>query len=187
MLCLLFGVSSFAGVLVVDARVPAEVTLADQPIVQLFRPGIVRLDWPAGPSSVAVLVDGTPHEVAFTMTETGTQTILVGKTGITTGQPPAAAVASTCTRKVEFRVAGATGMMLFVDEARHPLGPGDTLTLDLPDGDHRLALRDQTGTVIWARGALAVAGAGPDAAIVQLSEGRMPEGSDGARFQPDSH
>jgi hypothetical protein len=187
MLCLLFGVSSFAGVLVVDARVPAEVQVGGQPVVQLFQPGVVRLDWPSGPSTVTVLVGGTPQDVPITMTESGTATILVGKTGITTGQRATAEPSATGTRKIEFSTTGTVGMLLIVDDARHVLASGDVLTLDLPDGNHKIALRDQAGTVIWARGSLIVGGAGPDAAIVQLSEGRMPEGSDGARFQPDTH
>jgi hypothetical protein len=181
---MLWMAASLAGELVVDAQVPTEVQVGGHTIAQLFQPAVLHFALAAGPTRVTLMVSGAPRDLDVTIPAIGALTIVVGRTGITAGEEPQPSVAGA-TGRVEFRVAGSAGVQVQVDEARHVLAPGQTLTLDLVGGPHRMSVRDRSGTLIWARGTLQIDGA-PDPFVVQLSEGHAPEvaGAGGA-FHPD--
>jgi hypothetical protein len=173
-----------AGQLVVDARVPTEVHVDGHPAVELFTAAVVNLELPPGKVNLTVYINGKPAKYAVDIPEKGSATLLVGRTGVTTGTS-AAAPAGTGPQGVEFRVSGASAVMVQVDNDRHKLSPGQSITVELTAGEHRLAVRDESGTTIWARGVLAVGG---NPLVVQVSEGRVPEiAGEGGIFRPDSN
>jgi hypothetical protein len=180
----LFLSSAFAGQLVVDAAVPAEVVINGQKAAELFFPGVLRLEVAPGQVPVTIFVDGKPQTVTIDVPNEGSAVLLVGKSGVTTGTPPDD-VAAGAVVAVEFRVAGTEPLQLMVDDGRKSLSPGAVYKLSLASGDHKLSVRASDGTVIWARGTLALSGMGTAPVVVQIAEGRMPETTDGGAFRPD--
>jgi len=174
---------ALAGELVVEAHQPAQLHVNGQPVAELYTASVLHLQLAAGDYAVTVMLNGKPESVDVAIPAEGGTTLVIGRSGITTGQIAAAEPAADGPAKVEIRVSGAAGVMVQVDEKRHRLGAGEVLTIDLDQGTHKLQIRDHAGTVVWARGTLEVAGA---EMVVQVAEGRMPEvAGTGGVFRPD--
>jgi hypothetical protein len=175
--------AALAGEVVIDAHVPTDVFYGDAAIARLFVPSVLTVPLPSGRQSLRVWIGGDPHDIFVDVPEVGSTTVLVGKTGVTSN---AAALPDGVIGPVEFRVTGKSPVLLVLDDIRYRLGPTDVLKLDLADGQHRLTVRDETGTVIWARGSFEVND--PRGVVVQVAEGNVPEvGGTGGAFLPDSH
>lgn len=183
MLNLLCVTVALAGELVIDAHVPTDVFHGETPIARLFTPAVLTVPMAAGHQPLRIWTNGDPHDIFVDVPETGAVTVLIGKGGITSN---AAAVPPGAIGPVEFRVTGKHGVMLVIDDKRYHLGPADALKVELPDGPHAISVRDDSGTVMWARGSLRIDD--PRGVVVQLAEGQMPEvGGTGGAFLPDSH
>lgn len=183
MLWLTLASALYAGELVIEARIPAEVYVDGVPHVQLFQPGEVRLDVAEGERRVTLITGSDPFDVDVQVPAAGHAVIVVGRTGVTTGQvaPPPPASEDV---PAELRVAGLDDLMLVLDGDRHALASGSVTALTLSRGEHPLSLRSRDGTLVWARGVLHITGGTP--IILQLSEGLMPEVARGdATFAPD--
>lgn len=175
--------TAWASELVVAAHVPTQIVIGGQTVAELYQNATVHVDVPPGTLALTLYVNGKPQDMQVDVPTDGAVTVMVGKTGITTGTRAEAPSAAAAGGRVEFRVAGGEGVTLQLDNQRHRLSPGDVLSLDLSGGDHPLVLRDRAGTLIWARGSLRVDGP----MIVQLAGGRVPEvTSDRGGFVPDS-
>lgn len=171
------------GVLVFDSRVPTEILVDGTTVAKLFREGKLQVDVPAGVRSLRVYTNGTPQDLEVVVPASGTLDVLVGRTGLSVdpsatrsvpNEVPAGDVA------VQVRMTGPIGARLYLDDKRFEVGAGSQVDLALPTGDHPLSVRNENGTVVWASGTLKVEG--PDAVVVQLSEGRLPEVSGRGTF-----
>lgn len=179
----LLASAAMAGNLVVEAKVPVEVWVADRMIGELAQPAELHVDAEPGPTKVVLMVGGEPTTLEVDVPAEGSARVLVGRTGITTGQQAAPERGDAAAHRVEFRSSASEALVLVVADDRHTLSPRETLALDLPPGKHPLSLRNQNGTVVWAHGTLIVDGAG---LVVQLADGRMPEiAGSGGSFTPD--
>ena len=79
------------GSLGIDARVPVEVLVDGHKMVQLYTSGHVKLNVAPGHRRLRIYVNGTPEEHAIEILPTGAALVIVGRTGITTGQTSPAA------------------------------------------------------------------------------------------------
>ena len=173
---------AMAGSMVVDAAVPVDVFVDSEALARLYVAGIVTLPLPEGERHVQLWVDGDPREMTVFVPAVGLTTVVVGKNGITTAAPNAADVP---VGPVEFRVAGKAPVMFTIDGQRYNLAAGDTVKLDLTEGNHAMTVRDASGTQIWAKGQLVIKD--PRGVIVQFSDARGPEVvGTGGRFASDS-
>jgi hypothetical protein len=65
---------------------PTQVALDGEPIVQILRPAEVRLDVDLGPHELVVMLDGKPHTVEIEVEAQQATRVLIGRSGISTGQ-----------------------------------------------------------------------------------------------------
>jgi len=177
---------AFAGHLVVDAKVPAEIWIGGELAGQVAIPGALSFEEPAGKVEVTVVIAARPDKIEVDIPDQGEARVIVGRTGITTGEPQAHAAPpkdAPASYSVEFRSAGSEDMELTLGDQRIPLAPKQVEKIDLAPGSYPLSIRNETGTVIWAHGTLDVGGEG---LVVQVADGRMPEISGpGGTFHPD--
>ncbi len=160
------------GLLAIDARLPAEVLVDGRPIAEIYVASRVEIEVPAGPHALKIYTNGTPEQLDVVVPSGEALRVVVGRTGLSVSaeRPEPAGTAPVA---VQFRMTDPTGARVYLDERRLRLPSGGQLDLDLDPGDHRLALRSEDGTVVWASGTLFVEG--PDPLVIQVSEGRMPE------------
>lgn len=162
-----------------DCKVPAEVLVDGVKLGQLWFPGTATWKVAAGHHSARVFVGGSPQELALDLAAGESRTVLVGRSGVTVSESSAAPPVATGPTRVGFRVVGGAPVELRLDDGRQLVQVGVEHVVELTPGLHRLSLRNALGTAIWSTGVLEVTGG---TAIVQLSEGRMPEVSGGAVF-----
>ena len=174
--------SALAGELVIDAQVPVEIREGQQTLAQLFFPGELHLNATVGKTTLIFVVNGTEVPVALDIAETGATVVVVGRTGITTGQR---AADDAPPPSFELRASGESAVTVVLDGTRIAMRPGESRIVPNRTAVHDIGLRDATGTVVWAHGTLVVSGAGPH--VVQVSEGRLPVVSGiGGRFDPSA-
>ncbi|HMV66545.1 MAG TPA: hypothetical protein PKA64_06820 [Myxococcota bacterium] len=162
--------------LVVDAKMPARVSLDGVVVADLYVPGLLRVPTEAGTHELLVTVDGRPHELRVAVHDDTPLLVLVGRSGVTLGETaPAAAVAAAGPWGVRFRVSGRERLLVQVDGQRVVLSPGGGSTLQLGPGEHRMSVRSSDGTMVYARGVLQVRGG--EELAVQVGEGSLPETS----------
>jgi len=164
--------AALAGELLVEAQVPADVFVEGNHVAQLFYPSSLRVEFAPGPIVLTVVVEGLPAKVDLEIPEVGTAVLVVGRTGITTGQQPPEPVDAE-PRDIEFRLGGPEHVLFSLAGERIQLGPGEVVTRRLEPGNHALSVRSSQGTIVWAQGQLVVDGTSPF--VVQLSEGHLPE------------
>ena len=75
-----------AGVLVIDARVPTEVYAFGEPVAQIFQPAILQMELPTGKAALILYLNGKPQAIDIDIPVTGEARLLVGRTGVSTGQ-----------------------------------------------------------------------------------------------------
>lgn len=167
------------GELEVEAMQPAEILLDGVKLGQLWFPGEVGFEVPAGDHLLRVYMQGKPSDLAIRVPVNGEVRVLAGRTGLSATQDTDdEGVAASV--QVEFRVMDARGATLRLDDQRHKVQAGSPLSIELDTGPHVLSVRSSDGTVIWASGVLTISGAAP--VVVHVTEGRLPEVSGGARF-----
>lgn len=172
MLTLLLA-QALAGDVVFDLKVPARLALDGEVVAEVHREGVLRLPVADGAHTLVVTVQGQPRSFDLPV---GVEPVLVlvGRTGISVGAPPAAdAGVPVGDASVRFRVSEKERLLVQIDRQRVLVGPGLGVVLPLAQGEHELSIRNPDGTQVFARGTLNVTGTGE--AVVQLSEGRMPE------------
>ncbi|MBW1876809.1 MAG: hypothetical protein JRJ84_00460 [Deltaproteobacteria bacterium] len=177
--------SALAANLVIEAKVPVEVWVSGQLMGELVRPSELHVQATPGETELTLLTQGTPKTFIVDVPEEGLARVVVGRTGITTGQDlPEPAVEPEGTQsQVEFRSTAREDVVLIIGDTRYTLAPQAILRVDLSHGAHPLSLRNGVGTVIWAQGSLQVDG---DGLVVQVADGRMPEvAGGGGAFHPD--
>ncbi|MCB9683767.1 MAG: hypothetical protein H6738_19825 [Alphaproteobacteria bacterium] len=164
--------------LVVDCKVPAEILVDKVKLGELHYPGKAEFELPPGAHQVRVYVAGNPTDLDVVAAAGTTIHVLAGKTGVTTQTTGAAASAVADQFEVSVRVVGVPAVQIRLDDGRQVVQSGPDTVLVLAPGQHRLSIRSADGTAIWSTGILEVHGK----AVLQLSEGRMPEVSGGATF-----
>ena len=172
MLWILWIAAAVAGGMVIDAEVPVQVLVNDRPYVQMYHPGQSRFDYKPGPAEVTLLINGKPKRLAVTIPETGHLQLIVGRNGISHAQEDNKTPASTET-EVVFRAMGTEAVQVRLGEKRHIISPDAAFSTSLTTGRHLIEVRNNDGTLIWAKGQLELSGL--ENVVVQLAEGRMPE------------
>jgi hypothetical protein len=173
MLTLLLPAIALAGELVIDAKVPVEVRMGNQPLAQTYVPALLRLPAPTGPAELQIFVDGAPHKLHVEIPEVGESWVIAGRTGLSTEQRVVAPPEVVALVQVEVRAVGKETVLVQVGNERHLIRPDSASTLELPPGRHAVKVRSADATVIWATGHLDLDGTSP--VRMQVSDGRMPE------------
>lgn len=182
MLTILLASLALGGDLVVQATVPAQIHVDGQLVAQLFTESELRVPVQVGSHQVTVYRNGNPEPLEVRVIDGLDTTLVVGRTGTTTGQALERIAPIDGTLQVEFRVGDGEGVLLILDGERHELEPGEVFTTEVQAGDTPMSVRSASGTVVWASGKLALT-SGP--VVVQLTSGRVPEvPSLGGSFYP---
>lgn len=159
--------------IILHSRVPVEVAVDDERIATLLAPADLHLSVEAGLHELLLWVNGSPHSVEVDVPARGAATVVVGRTGVTTGVIEAEPVDPELPATVQLRGTGGESVEVRLGAERHIVDPAGTVELQLPAGTHPLSLRNTLGTVIWATGELVLP---PDGEIVvQVADGRAPE------------
>ena len=163
---------ALGGGIVVDAEVPVEVRIEEQPYVKMYYPGQARFEWTPGTVDVTVLINGKANVLTLLVPEIGHVQIIAGRNGLSHDKTvtPLPVAEST---GVIFRTSGPDSIQIRLNKARHQVSPGLDLAHSLPSGKHNIEIRNSAGTIIWARGQLDLSGR--EDVVVQLSAGKMPE------------
>jgi len=168
------------GSLVIDARVPVEVLVDGHKMVQLYTSGHVKLNVAPGHRRLRIYVNGTPEEHAIEILPTGAALVIVGRTGITTGQTSPAVIAQDGTlAQIRFRSVGAVASQIRLGERRIMVQPDEIQPVEMAPGKHNISIRSSDGTAIWATGVLTLDGG---EVVIQIAEGRLPEVTGDGRF-----
>jgi len=168
------------GTLVVEARVPTEVLVDGHKMVQLFTSGRVELPVAPGDRLLRIYVNGNPEEHPVEILPTGATVVVVGRTGITTGQHgPSPSTDADRLAHVQIRTLQDVSSQIRLDGQRIQVQPDEVHPLSLPAGKHEINIRSYDGTAIWATGVLTLDGG---EVIIQIGEGRLPEVTGDGRF-----
>ncbi len=161
------------GTLVVDARLPVEVRVDGQPVLQLFVPGRAEIRVLPGDHAITAVTGANPTEIRLNVPQPGQSAVLlVGRNGITSRVEQSVA-SNAADVSVELRVTGPGPVQVRLDDHRWEIAPGSSVSMSQPVGAHTFSVRSREGTAIWANGSLSLAGGDP--VVIQLSEGRAPE------------
>lgn len=168
---------ALAGEVVLDAKVPARLSIDGVVVAELFQAGLLRVPVEAGEHEVLITAEGRMSVLRATVREDAPLLLLAGRVGVSIGEVGAVepTVAAVGPWSVRFRVTGRERLLVQVDGQRVVVSPGEGAVLTLTGGDHRLSIRSSDGTMVYARGLLQVKG-GPEMAV-QIGEGALPETS----------
>lgn len=173
--------SALAGDLVVEAKVPARVSVDTELVAEIFRSGSYRTEIPDGPHKLVITTGGTPKSFDI---EAGPEpvVVIVGRTGTTLGTAaPEPETVAKGDADIVFRSSDGSRLMVQVGPQRVVVGAGRDVALSLPVGEYPMSVRNESGTQIFARGMLDVRGG--TELIVQVAEGTLPEtAGDGVAF-----
>ncbi len=140
-------------------------------------PGRLAFDVAPGDHVVRVWIGGNPVDMEVEVVSEEEVLVIAGRTGVSVSDSAAPPPATTAV-DVSMRVVGVPAVQLRLDDARHVVKAGADATFTLAPGTHKLSVRSADGTAVWSNGVLEVRGP----AVVQLSEGRLPEVSGAAVF-----
>ena len=168
------------GTLVIDARVPTEVLVDGHKVMQLFTSATTELRVRPGNRRLTIYLNGTPQEHSIDIQPTGSSLVIIGRTGVTTGQrnAPSTSDASEIA-VVHFRAAGDVASQVRINGKIVKVQPQEVSPMELPSGRHDISFRSLDGTAIWATGVLSLDGG---EVVVQIAEGRLPEVVGDGRF-----
>jgi hypothetical protein len=170
------------GTIVFDTRLPAEVRIDGMVVAQLYTGAQLSVKAPVGPHELVILTNGTPRTGKVDVPATGKATVMVGRTGLTTGQSASEPDADG-TATLQFRVVGSRGVLVQLGDDRFRIDSNSQKGIVMPIGSYDMRVRSADGTVVWANGRLELSRAVP--VVVQLAEGRLPEVSGpGSSFSP---
>ena len=167
-----FVISAFAGGFIVDAQVPVELRIGEQAYVKLYYPGQTRMEFASGEVDMTVLVNGNPSSVRMNIPETGYAQLVVGRNGTSIADKTIHAEIMA-ESPVTFRAVGRESVQIRLNNQKHLVSPEREFKQTLATGTHKLEIRNEGGTLVWAKGVLNVSGKEP--VVLQLSEGRLPE------------
>jgi hypothetical protein len=185
----LFLLSSlaFSGELHIDARIPTAVYIDGQAFVELSQPGTAQFDIANGEHKLVIMTNGNPSERMVTIGDTPAQ-LLVGRSGISIGEAEVVVRAQAETglsSTLELRSTSKLPLMVYIGQEKHVLPAKATKVLEVKAGQHSISVRNDSGTAIFASGAIVTDG--EHRVIMQLSEGRVPEISgEGSQYLPSS-
>lgn len=180
---LLLALGASAAELWVDVRVPGRVLVNGEVVAILARPAELRVRLPAGTHELMGSFADRQISTTVELKEGQPSRVLLGRTGASVlhdatpeaGEGPA---------KLQMRVADGATLRVYLGDARHRVGPMEAPLVELESGTHKVEVRSEDGTAVYARGRLVVP-AGAEV-ILQIVEGGLPEVSGrGARFIPD--
>jgi len=171
-----------AGTLRIDIKLPAEVLLDGVKLAETYVPAQLSFEVVAGPHLLRVYTHGDPHDLPIEVEAGDALSVVVGRTGMSGDRTTGTAPDPNGIVPVEFRVLDGMASTIRIDGGKHTIPQGDRLTLDLPVGTHPVSVRSADGTIIWATGRLTLGG--HEGVVVQVAEGRLPEVSGDARFDP---
>jgi len=187
MLLMTLATLASAANLVVEARAPTDVYVDGHPVAKVFYAATLLVPVTDGAHEVTLFSNNETHRQTMIFRGADARVVL-GHSGVTWPAPQGGAVvaatpdAGSTGGTVLFRSVGRDAVVVQLTGERRRLGAGDSLQVTVPPGPHTLVLRSADSTVIWARGALDISG---DSAVVQISDGRMPEVlGQGGRFRP---
>ena len=170
------------GTITFDSRLPAEVRIDGLVVAQLYTGAQLSVKATVGTHELLIITNGTPRTGRVDVPATGRATVMVGRTGLTTGRTDAETDASG-TATLQFRVVGSQGVIVQLDGDRYRVDANSHKGVVVPVGAYDLRVRSADGTVVWANGRLELDRAAP--VVVQLAEGRLPEVSGpGSSFSP---
>ena len=167
-----FVISAFAGGFIVDAQVPVELRIGEQTYVKLYYPGQTRMEYAPGDVDMTVLVNGNPSTVRMDIPESGYAQLVVGRNGTSVAERTTQSEVKA-ESPVTFRAVGRESMQIRLNNTKYSVSPDHELKQTLSTGTHKLEIRNEEGTLVWAKGVLNVSGKEP--VVLQLSEGRLPE------------
>ena len=165
---------SMAGMLRVEATLPAEVAVDDVKVATLLVPSTLEFGLSNGQHKVSIWVQGvrTNYEVVFS--EDSVATIIAGRTGISVnGKRLAPTVVGTSKRSITLRSTAKVAVSVIIDGEWTTLPPAGQSEIELGNGVHTMQVRSGDGTVIWANDTLHVEPGEP--AILQVADGVAPE------------
>jgi hypothetical protein len=172
MFLIFYAVMALAGGVIIDAEVPVELRVEGRPYLTLLYPAQARFEHPKGATELTLFVNGVPRKITVQIPETGHVRVVVGRNGVSHSTPDDdTPVAKDST--VVFRAIGLESVQLRIDGERHFVSPKQPLSVKLTTGRHPMEVRNNEGTLIWAKGILELSGR--ENVVVQMTEGRMPE------------
>ncbi len=170
-----------SGRLVVEARIPFELAVDGRKLAQLFTSGRVVFDIKPGKRDIRIYTNGSPEDMVIEFMPNAETVMIVGRTGITTGQPrhETSDLDIDTVTQVNFRAAGTLGSQIRIDGERFTVHPDAETPMEIASGTHEISVRSVDGTAIWASGVLTLTGGD---VVVQIAEGRLPEVTGGGHF-----
>jgi hypothetical protein len=179
--------TSLAGELVLDAKVPAALTVDGLVQAQLYYPGRLAVSVDAGEREVVVTVAGKPTPFTLVFGEQDRQVILAGRTGITVGEVKQMATvdaAAAVPVQVQLRATGPAPVMVQIGRERFVVDPRNQVNVELTSGEHPMRILSIDGMMVYARGTVVI-GTGQDM-VIHVKEGSVPEvAGEGLVFRPD--
>ena len=171
---LFFTTNVNATVLHIENRIPVEVAINGKTAVKLLKETQTRIPLSPGTYTLALWVSGTPQERIVQVPETGSATVVVGTTGITTHISPVVPKdVAVAPRDIELRSTSVVDLTFIIGNKRHTFAPKGQTNIILDSGNHKVSLRSLDSTVIWAEGTLSFDPG--ETLIVQLRDGMLPE------------
>ncbi len=128
---------------------------------------------PTGPHDIMVVTNGRARQLTVDVSKTATAVVFVGRNGLTASARLEPLPEDDGVTPIQMRVVGSEEVVVQIAGKRHRIPPGSTLDLQIPIGRHAMALKNSSGTVLWARGHLELTRTNP--VVIQITEGRMPE------------
>ncbi|MCA9567553.1 MAG: hypothetical protein KC656_06910 [Myxococcales bacterium] len=166
-------VSADTGVVEFDSRLPAEIQLDGHTLAQLYQQGTLRTRAPTGTHEVVVLTNGRARSLTLDVSRTATAVVFIGRNGLTASTRLEPLPEEAGEAPVELRVLGHEEVLVTLGDRRFRMLPGSTKALSVPLGRHEMSVKSASGTVLWAKGHLELTRTTP--AVIQITEGRMPE------------
>jgi hypothetical protein len=185
MLYFLLFCAASAGEILLDAKVPAALTVDGRMLAELYEPGLLRVSVPDGAHTMIVSIAGYRQPFDIELAEGELRVVIAGRNGVSLGETRAAAPMTIGGEaEVEFRAIGPASVMVQVGKTRVVVPPGGTKRVMLTMGEHTMSVRSGDGTSVYSRGVLQVLGG--EVMVVQVTEGAVPEASAPSLvFRPD--
>lgn len=174
-MAILLAAPAWAGTLLIETQVAAEVQTGGLTLAHTYGPGRVSVpDIAAGTKVFDVYRSGNHQAIEIEVPETGRVRLLVGTETLLTDTPPESP-ADAAPPVLELRaVQGEKFSLILNGERKGVFSSHEPIRVaDLGPGEHTLELRTTDNLTVWVRGSLSLRPG--DEVVVQAAEGRMVE------------